>query len=290
MRYIDLFSGAGGLSLGIKKAGGTLLYSNEMDFHASNTQKYNLKFLKEDERKVITSSIEDLHKEVIGKNINVEYRSETVHSHQSMRDSYKQTSQASPFQIKLIKSVSDVDLLVGGPPCQGFSNVARGKKKSFKESEHSFVDDPRNQLFKYILDFVEFHSPKFVLIENVKGIKSAKDYLGLIMSSLEKTNPGYMVRYDLNNASNFSVPQNRERVFVLGIRKDLKDAEKLDFYFPQILESFKKLPQFVLEDAISDLPKIRSNPKKNNAETIHEIEIGKKQSWEKMCQQKNTPN
>lgn len=279
MRYIDLFSGAGGLSLGIKKAGGTLLYSNEMDFHASNTQKHNLKFLKEDERKVITSSIEDLHKEVIGKSVNVEYRSETVHSHQSMRDSYKQTSQATPFQIKLIKSVSDVDLLVGGPPCQGFSNVARGKKKSFKESEHSFVDDPRNQLFKYFLDFVEFHSPKFVLIENVKGITSAKDYLGLIMSSLRKTNPGYIVRYDLNNASNFSVPQNRERIFVLGIRKDLKDAENLDFYFPQILESFKNLPQFVLEDAISDLPKIRSNPKKNNAETIHEIEIGKKQSW-----------
>ena len=53
----------------------------------------------------------------MGKNINVEYRSETVHSHQSMR--------VLSFQIKLIKSVSDVDLLVGGPPCQGFSNVSR---------------------------------------------------------------------------------------------------------------------------------------------------------------------
>lgn len=274
-----MFSGAGGLSLGIKKAGGTLLYSNEMDLHAANTQKHNLKFLKEDERKVITSSIEDLHNEVIGKNINVEYRSETVHSHKSMTDSYKQTLQATPFQINLIKNVTDVDLVVGGPPCQGFSNVARGKKKSFKDSKHSFVDDPRNQLFKYFLDFVEFHSPKLVLIENVKGIKSAKDYLNLIMTSLEKTKPGYIVRYDVNNASNFSVPQNRERVFVLGIRKDIQDAERLSFYFPQILESFKKLPQYVLKDAISDLPKIRSNPKKNNADIIHEIEIGKKRSW-----------
>ena len=64
MRYIDLFSGAGGLSLGIKKAGGKLLYSNEMDVYASETQKHNLKMLNEDENKVITASIEELHMKI----------------------------------------------------------------------------------------------------------------------------------------------------------------------------------------------------------------------------------
>ena len=288
MRYIDLFSGAGGLSLGIKRAGGTLLYSNEMDFHASNTQKHNLKFLGDDSNKVIVSSIEDLHKEIIGKNINVKYQSLNVHSHKSMVDSYKQSSQATPEQINLIKNTKDVDLLIGGPPCQGFSNVARGKKKSFKDKQQSFVDDPRNQLFRYFLDFVEYHSPKFVLIENVKGIRSAKDYLKLIMSSLENTKPGYVVRYDLNNSFNFSVPQKRERVFVVGVRKDIKDGETLiHYHFDKILNSFKKNAKYVLEDAISDLPKIRSNPNKNRVDIKHEIEIGKKGSWGQDVSTKN---
>ena len=71
MKYIDLFSGAGGMSLGIKKAGGKLLYSNEMDSYAAQTQKHNLRLLDEDENKVIVGSIEDLHKEVIGKKVRI---------------------------------------------------------------------------------------------------------------------------------------------------------------------------------------------------------------------------
>ena len=278
MKYIDLFSGAGGLSLGIKKAGGELLYSNEMDVYASETQKHNLKMLKEDENKVITASIEELHREIIGKKIKLEYQSDIVHEHQSMINSYKQNSTLSKKHIELVKKTKNVDLLVGGPPCQGFSNVGRGKRKSKNEEQKDFVDDPRNQLFKYFLDFVDYHNPKFVLIENVKGIMSAKGYLELICSSLENTGNKYKVEYYLQNSYYFGVPQNRERVFVVGIRQDLKDSDSLKFYLRSLLSSFDK-KRFVLKEAIDDLPKIRSNPKSNNVKIESEIPIGEKNSW-----------
>ncbi len=278
MRYIDLFSGAGGLSLGIKKAGGELLYSNEMDVYASETQKHNLKLLKEDENKVITASIEELHREIIGKKIKLEYQSDIVHEHQSMINSYKQNSALSKKHIELVKKTKNVDLLVGGPPCQGFSTVGRGKRKSKNEEQKDFVDDPRNQLFKYFLDFVDYHNPKFVLIENVKGIMSAKGYLELICSSLENTGNKYKVEYYLQNSYYFGVPQNRERVFVVGIRQDLEDSDSLKFYFRSILSSFDK-QRFTLKDAIDDLPIIRSNPKSNNVKIESEIPIGDENSW-----------
>ena len=277
MKYIDLFSGAGGMSLGIKKAGGKLLYSNEMDSYAAQTQKHNLRLLDEDENKVIVGSIEDLHKEVIGKKVKMEYQSKVIHSHKSMVDSYNNNTTLTEADINLVKNIKEVDLLVGGPPCQGFSNVGRGKKKNVDESKE-FVDDPRNQLFKYFLDFVEYQNPKIVLIENVKGIKSAKGYLNLICKSLQSTGNNYTVEYYLQNSFYFGVPQKRERIFVVGIRKDIKDAENFKFYLRTILSGFDK-KRYVLKDAISDLPTIKSNPKSNNVKIENEIPIGDKKSW-----------
>ena len=74
----------------------------------------------------------------------------------------------------------DVDLIVGGPPCQGFSNAGKGRRANTDKLYKDYIDDPRNQLFKYFLDFVDYYSPKAVIIENVKGLANSKNYRSLL--------------------------------------------------------------------------------------------------------------
>ena len=273
MKYIDLFSGAGGLSLGLKKAGGELIYSNEIDEAASQTQRHNLEFLNDDPKKVISCSIEELHNKIIRKKIKFSFQSKVIVKHDSINDTYKNRSHLDLSDLDRVRKTDSVDLLAGGPPCQGFSNAGKGTKSFIKQNVKDYIDDPRNQLFKYFLNFAEYHSPKIVLIENVKGLSSSSNYRNLIQQSLGKVKPGYITISLILNSHHFGVPQNRERIFFIGIRKDIIDAEKFIFYLPSILANYRT-DRFVLKDAIDDLPKIRSNPKSNNVKIENEIPIG----------------
>lgn len=278
LNYIDLFSGAGGMSIGIKSAGGNLLFSNEIDPSAVETQKANLKKIGEDPNKVIECSIEDLHNEVVGKKIEMEFQSETIHVHKTYSNLYKNASKVSAEKVEEIKKIKDVDLIVGGPPCQGFSNAGRGIKSNAKNLYLDFIDDPRNQLFKYFLGFVDHYNPKAVIIENVKGLATSKNYRSLIQKSLEKTGKGYETISIILNAENFGIPQSRERIFFIGIRKDLKNSDLFTFYFPSIIlrHNSKKI---TLKDSINDLPSIKSNPKPLNLKIESEIPIGENGSF-----------
>ena len=127
-KYIDFFSGAGGLSLGFKGAGGELIFSNELDKAAVATQKRNLKFLKEDPGKVVSCSIEKLHKRIIDKEIEFEPQSEIIIDNGVNKLYYKNAATEEDKRIDVLKEIKDVDLIIGGPPCQGFSSAGRGKK------------------------------------------------------------------------------------------------------------------------------------------------------------------
>ena len=175
---------------------------------------------------------------------------------------------------KLSKNnLGEVDLIVGGPPCQGFSIAARGAKSSLKSDNTNFIDDPRNQLFKYFLEFVEYYNPKIVLIENVKGLLSAPGYLEAMIDSLKKTGIGYKSDYSLIDCSKFGVPQKRERVFIVGIRKDIKDSDSFIFNYKLNINQINSKTTTLIE-AIGDLPSVRSNPKKLNVKEKTEIPIG----------------
>ncbi|MDA8993158.1 DNA cytosine methyltransferase [Flavobacteriaceae bacterium] len=279
LNYIDLFSGAGGMSLGIKSAGGNLIFSNEIDKDAVKTQKINLQKLADNPEKVIQCSIEELHKEVVGKEIEFEYQSEKVHYHKSYKKLYKNESNLNDGIIDQLRCINDVDLIVGGPPCQGFSNAGRGGKSSSQQLFQTYIDDPRNQLFKYFLDFVEYYSPKAVIIENVKGLATSKNYRQLIQASLENTGKGYHVISTILNAENYGIPQSRERIFFIGIRKDLKDSELFSFYLPTLLIKSHERKKLTLKEGIYDLPNILSNPKPSNLKPENEIPIGDKGSF-----------
>ncbi|WP_434939706.1 DNA cytosine methyltransferase [Shewanella sp. HL-SH8] len=132
-----------------------------------------------------------------------------------------------PIDIKDIcevdkKSLPDCDVILAGIPCQPFSSA--GNRKS--------TQDDRGNLFLQVMELVDLKQPKVVLFENVRGFLSARDDNGTLMPERirsELDNHGYNLFYKLLNASNYEVPQNRHRVVLVGIRKDLDIA----FEFPE---------------------------------------------------------
>ena len=116
-----------------------------------------------------------------------------------------------------------------------------------EERAKGFIDDPRNQLFKYYLKFAEKLNPKIVLIENVKGLVSASGYRDLIEIALKETGEfGYNVSSEVLNAKDFGLAQHRERIFFIGIRKDLSENSsiKAEDLFEAILDYQKRERRF----------------------------------------------
>ena len=122
--------------------------------------------------------------------------------------------------------------------------MGRAKKGTQSLRSFGFVDDPRNLLFKYFLKFVTQFNPKIVLIENVKGLTSASNYRDLIELSLSDTGGGYYVSSEILNARKFGIPQNRERIFFIGVRKDI--GKKYKIKPAHIFDNIKKNSIFMV--------------------------------------------
>ena len=155
------------------------------------------------------------------------------HNHNNSKGLIADLLRYTPQDASKKTGIENADVIIGGPPCQGFSIA--GKR---------IVDDERNKLYKSFVSFVEFYKPKIFLMENVPNIVSmdrgiVKD---TIIEDFEEL--GYSVVYKVLLASNFGVPQNRKRAFFIGIKG------KEVFKFPAINN-----PTFVsVSEAISDLP------------------------------------
>lgn len=145
----------------------------------------------------------------------------------------------------LIKSIVDIkpeeipecDVIIGGPPCQSWSAAGAGKGK----------EDSRGQLFYDYINLIKSKKPKAFVAENVKGILSKRhiDSFNEIVDLFDKA--GYRVTYKLLNAKDYGVPQDRERVFIVGTLKELN----LKYNFPKPTNS--KGNYITLKDAIGDL-------------------------------------
>lgn len=223
---VELFAGAGGLSIGLEKAGFKVVLANEIEKDFAQTFKIN-----------------HPGTHVINKDIaQVDFKSE----------------------IKAL-GYSDVTLLSGGPPCQGFSTV--GSK---------IADDPRNALFFEFLRAVSELSPSYVLFENVSGFK--KMYGGVAYKTLlkELSDRGYQTTSGVLEASNYGLPQRRQRTIVVGWKKGLPRVslpQPTHFDESCVLPGKRKVS---LMDAISDLPALSpggfseqySTPPKNEYQSI----------------------
>ncbi|WP_392340727.1 DNA cytosine methyltransferase [Moritella marina] len=191
LKAIDLFAGAGGFTLSAINAGVDVLAAIEFDKAAANTYKEN--FINVGKRKI------DLRAGEEGDINNVE---------------------PSELRESLNLKKDELDLILGGPPCQGFSS---------HRINNAGVNDPRNALLLRYFEFVNEFSPKAFLVENVAGLlwNRHKDFLEAFISLAEGA--GYVIKFcNIVNAKDYGVPQNRKRVFIYGLRKDL-DSESIEF-------------------------------------------------------------
>ncbi len=186
---IDLFSGAGGLSLGFQAAGCIIRAAVDADAAAGESFLRNFTVLQPDCPPQVLAG--------------PEYDLERV-------------------ELKRVASLRRPDIVIGGPPCQAFSRLGRAKLDSL--SEEGFVGDPRNRLYRKFLEAVALWRPQAVVMENVPGMLSVAgvNYAAAVTAELAEL--GYRAGYALLNAVWYGVPQFRERLFFIGIREDLKKS------------------------------------------------------------------
>ena len=211
-KMIDLFAGVGGLSLGFENCGFEVVLANEYD--ASIAEAY---IRNRNHPRMIVNDITRL-----------------------------------PIEETFAPLRGMVDLVVGGPPCQGFSQ--KGQRKTIK--------DPRNFLFKYFVDVVATVQPKYFVMENVPNLLTAeggyfKNEIISLFSAL-----GYVLTSDVLCAADYGVPQYRRRAFVIGKRTTGEGVK-----FPE-----KVAERVTIWDAISDLAYLKSGEGEEIQEYITSVQ------------------
>ncbi|MCJ8296538.1 MAG: DNA cytosine methyltransferase [Oceanospirillaceae bacterium] len=212
---IDLFSGAGGFSLAAHNCGLKVKAAIEFDKAAASTYQDNLIDKLKTQTKLIAGDINLVN--------------------------------IADLMSELDLGQGELDLLLGGPPCQGFSS---------HRLKGSGIDDPRNQLLIRYFDFVKELQPKAFLIENVSGLlwKRHEDYLDQFLA-LAKEND-YQVKFcNTLLSKDYGVPQNRKRVFIYGVRKDIDKKGK--FLFPPDPTHFnpqKGIPSWPTSSTVFEKP------------------------------------
>jgi DNA (cytosine-5)-methyltransferase 1 len=202
-RFMDLFAGCGGISLGFATAGYELVASVESDPCAA------------------ASHAENLAQVSRGKNPEAHYKA---------RDIVREDPAALFRDLGISGSPDDqVDVLVGGPPCQAFARVGRAKlrhearRRDQDDAESAFLIDGRVNLWRRYIHYVQKTKPLALLMENVPDILNhgGKNVAETVAQHLR--DEGYTVRYTLLNAAWFGVPQVRERMFLIGVHRALDE-------------------------------------------------------------------
>lgn len=222
---IDLFSGCGGLSLGFKMAGIQSLLASDIDENCEKTFCRNFT-----DTPFLCKDISLIEKQ----------------------------------EIDNIIGDNHPDIIMGGPPCQGFSLANKNRNK--------VKEDPRNKLFYHFVKFINWYSPKIFIMENVKGLLSMQNgkVIKTIIDEFSNAGIGYNVATKVLRASDYGVPQQRERVIILGIRKDLNT-------YPSFPTPYNT-NAITVDMAISDLPQIVAG----EGEEIMEYPIGPQNEYQSL--------
>lgn len=211
LKMIDLFCGAGGLSLGFSQEGFITSLANDIQDCCVDTYAHNHPETPRDH--IVLGDIKDVVK-----------------------------------NLDELLAGRSVDIVIGGPPCQGFSMANRQR----------LIDDPRNYLYKSYVEVVEKVRPKFFVMENVKGMLSVAEQV-----KEDFRNIGYSVECHVLNAKDFGVPQNRERLIYIGNCIGV-DNEQI---FREIFALSASIPEHNLGDALFALRELEASRVKNATET-----------------------
>lgn len=232
-RLVDFFCGAGGLSLGFVQEGFQIDLANDHEEVCIETYKYNHPEIPEN--RIIQGDIRSIVNHI---------------------DDY--------FE-------KDIDIVVGGPPCQGFSSA----------NKQPIIDDPRNELYKYYIKAVEKIAPKFVVMENVRGMLPYAEQVVSDYQNIKARKNGitysYAITYKVLVSDDFGVAQKRHRLIFLAIRNDVVKRKKItpSSLFDVIINLASKSKRHVLADAIAFIKPLEAPRVKNLTEIDDEI-TGKK--------------
>lgn len=215
LSYIDLFAGAGGLSEGFIQSGYRPIAHVEMNEYAARTIETRIAYyyLKENDK---LGSYYQYERNEISREQLLELIPEeelkTVINKEMSESTIKGIFQTIDTIIDE-KEIEQVDVIIGGPPCQAYSLVGRA------QSSHMLVpmeEDPRNELYKMYVQFLNKYKPRMFVFENVAGIKTARG--GQAFKNLQKymRKVGYEIDYHELNARDFGVLQSRKRVIIVG--------------------------------------------------------------------------
>jgi len=212
---VDLFAGAGGLSLGFEDAGFKVIFAVENDVYSAETYRMNRN---RGNSEVILSDISQIN----------------------FTDTLKK------FRLKR----GEINILLCGPPCQGFS---------FSNMKTRTADNPKNHFFREFLRAVKEIYPKWILFENVSGIVNFEKGKVIEIINAELRNLGYLCTWDIINSADYGVSQVRKRFFLIGNRMRIR------FLFPQPSCGNGRKPYVTVHDAVSDLPLLDNG---NNVDSL----------------------
>lgn len=213
LTMVDLFAGCGGLSLGMENAGFTPYFVNELNEHAMATYLANRHHMLGGKPFADQPNLRcnDAH-ELQGKRLE-----QMVTDLSALGLTLPDTR-----SVAAGKEEGTLDLLAGGPPCQGFSGI--GHRRSYAVDKK---DLPSNQLYQRMAAIIRRLRPRIFLFENVRGLLNSKwtrdgdDKIWPYVLREFRSIPGYEVRWSLVRAGDYGVPQNRPRVLLVGVRKDI---------------------------------------------------------------------
>lgn len=245
MIVLDLFSGAGGLSEGFFRVNSTFVGHVEADAYACKTLKtrtayWNLK----------NSNRINIYYDYLLKKISVEklwkeaglLNSKDIINKEISKDSFDEIVKSINENLES-KNLKQIDIIIGGPPCQAYSIIGRARMKE------SVSSDPRNFLYKYYVEFLKKFKPKMFIFENVPGIKSAGNgkYFKDLKDAIDKA--GYHIELEELIASDYGVLQARKRIIIIGWKKE-KNKKYIYPDFEKIINN-----NYIVADVLNDLPK-----------------------------------
>lgn len=244
MNYIDLFAGAGGLSEGFIREGFSPIAHVEMDEAACYTLKTRVAYhyLKSENRIGVYKRY--LKNEIMRDELYKEIPAEILNSIINLPIGGENNARIHKEIEKQLNN-REVDLIIGGPPCQAYSLVGRARRKD------GMKGDPRNYLYVQYAKYLEKYQPKMFVFENVLGLKSAGS--GIYLDNMKKLfdKKGYNMKLFTVEANNFGVLQKRKRIIIIGWQKSL------DPNLPD-LEAIRCKTRYTVGELLGDLPPIQA--------------------------------
>lgn len=244
MNIVDIFAGVGGLSLGFEMASkdNHVFLANELVPEIAESYKKN-----HPKTKMVNMDVKDfvgyLDSALLGKE---------------------------ELNTEMMNRLKHVDVVIGGPPCQGFSMAGGRIRKA-----NAFMEDPRNELFNYYFNVIQRLEPEYFIFENVAGILSSKN--GEVIATIKEifndsdnfNRGGYHLSVNLVNANDYGVPQARKRVIILGshhlVNFQQLEADTRASLSEKLKSRFAK--GRTVRDAIYDI--MNRNDLANNVPSVH---------------------